>query len=53
MKEITEEKVVKACNEVYEEMKKEYGLSDDSVQLAVTSMTLNIIKKFTLKLQED
>lgn len=51
MEKFTEENLNVICDEVYDEIKNESELDEDSVVLSEVNVTLNVIKKFILKMQ--
>ena len=53
MEKFTEENLNVICDEVYDEIKNEGELDDDSIILSEVNVTLNVIKKFILKMQDS
>lgn len=51
MEKFTEENLNVICDEVYDEIKNESELDEDSVVLSEVNVTLNVIKKIILKMQ--
>ena len=52
MEKFTEENLNVICDEVYDEIKNEGELDDDSIILSEVNVTLNVIKKFIFKMQD-